>query len=39
MTRNAIYVWGDEVPKWRQFQVHVVTNGALRVDDKYLQAA
>ena len=29
ITRHAVYLWGDNVPCGRAFQIQVLTNGAL----------
>lgn len=34
ITRHAIYMWGDRVPRQRQFEIEVITAGALRVKRK-----
>lgn len=39
VSRNAIYMWGNEIPELRQFQIEVITGGALRVDDRYFKRA
>ena len=32
ITRTASYEWGEEVPELRQFQIEVITRGALLSD-------
>ena len=31
---QAVYSWGDDVPDLMAYKVQVVTNGALKVDEK-----
>lgn len=30
ISRQSVHDWGDEVPEVRQYQIEVLTNGALR---------
>lgn len=30
ISRQSIHDWGDEVPEGRQYQLEILTNGALR---------
>lgn len=41
ITVQAIYQWGETVPKGREFEIHVLTDGALkaRPTDKRKTAA
>lgn len=32
ITRNAIYLWGERVPRSRQFEIQVLTEGGIKVD-------
>lgn len=33
-SRTAIYIW-EEIPELRQYQIQVLSDGALRVDPKF----
>jgi DNA-binding transcriptional regulator YdaS (Cro superfamily) len=32
ITRTAIYLWGEDVPQGRAFQIEILTHGALKAD-------
>lgn len=34
ISTQAVYDWGDGVPEGRQWQIQVMTNGALKVSTK-----
>jgi len=36
MTTQAVYDWGETVPRGRQFELVVLSNGLLGLDEKYL---
>lgn len=38
-TRQTIYAWGEFVPAHRQYQIEIITNGALKADIKDRAAA
>lgn len=33
---QVIYRWPEDLPKSRQFEIHVKSNGELKVDEKYI---
>lgn len=32
ISSQAVYNWGEKIPETRQFQIQVITNGALKAD-------
>jgi len=38
-SRQAVYYWGEYPPSGRQFQIEILTNGALRAERQTEQAA
>lgn len=39
ISKTAVYLWKDDVPEGRAFQLEVMTNGALRALDDEASAA
>ena len=37
MTTQGIYDWGETIPRGRQFELVVLSDGVLEVDEKYQQ--